>query len=141
MSYKFGLWFSFSFSLLLLLLPFFAQAETHARVQEALDWELPVNTCKKPKMIARSSKVIDGEGDREVTDVDSYTINRYERKQKRWESCLGEYKEALLVDLNKMKDCAQYGLTRAQADIVLGKMALLQKVYLSADGQIEEPVD
>ena len=136
MSYKFRLLF-----VLLLVLPFYSEAETHARVQEALDWELPVNNCKKPKMVARSSNVNDGQGDREVTDVDSYTIERYERKQERWESCLGEYKEALLVELAKMKDCAQYGLTRAQADIILGKMALMQKVYLSTDGRIDEPVE
>ena len=136
MSYKYGLWFS-----LLLVLPFYSEADTHTRVQEALDWELPVNTCKKPKMVASSSNVVDSEGDREVTDVDSYTIYRYERKQKRWESCLGEYKEALLVDLERIKDCAQYGLTREQADIILGKMALMQEVYLSADGRIEEPVE
>lgn len=132
----FKLWFS-----LLLLLPFFAQAETHAKVQEALDWELTINACKKPKMIARASNVVDGQGDREVTDVDSYTIERYERKQKRWESCLGEYKEALLVELGELEDCAQYGLTRAQADTILGKMAFIQKVYLSADGRIEEAVE
>jgi len=123
---------------LLLLLPFFAQAETHAKVQEALDWELPVNTCKKPKMIARSSLVVDAEGEHEFTDVDSYTIERYDRKRKRWESCLGEYKEALLVDLDELEDSAQYGLTSPQADIILGKMALMQKVYLSPDGRIEE---
>ena len=123
------------------MLPFLAEAETHARVQEALDWELPVNECERPNMVARSSNVVDGSGDREVTDVDSHTIRRYERKLNRFESCLGEYKQALLDDIDKMKDCAQYGLTRAQADIILGKMALMQKVYLSADGRIEETVD
>ena len=137
MSKSFRLWFS----LLLVLFPFYSQAETHAEVQEALDWELPVNTCKKPRLLARSSNVNDGEGDREVTDVDSYTIERYERKQKRWESCVDEYKEALLVEFDEMKNCAQYGLTNVQADIILGKMALMQQVYLSADGIIEEPTE
>jgi hypothetical protein len=138
MSKNFRLWFS-----LLLVLPFYSEAETHAEVQAALDWELPVNTCKKPKIIAQSSNVTnsDGQGSREVTDVDSYTIERYERKQKRWESCVDEYKEALLVEFDVMKNCAQYGLSSEQADIILGKMALMQKVYLTADGIVEEAVD
>jgi hypothetical protein len=138
MSKNFRLWFS-----LLLVLPFNSGAETHAEVQEALDWELPVNTCKKPKIIAQSSNVSnsDGQGDREVTDVDSYTIERYERKQKRFESCVDEYKEALLVEFDEMKNCAQYGLSSEQADIILGKMALMQKVYLSAEGIVEEAID
>jgi hypothetical protein len=138
MSKNFRMWFS-----LLLVLPFYSEAETHAEVQEALDWELPVNTCKKPKIIAQSSNVSnsDGQGDREVTDVDSNTIMRYERKLARFESCVDEYKEALLVEFDEMKNCAQYGLSSEQADIILGKMALMQKVYLTADGIVEEAVD
>ena len=125
--------------LLALLSPVFAQAETHAKVQEALDWELPVNKCNRPAIIARSSNVVDGQGDREVTDVDSNTIRRHERKLKRFESCLAKYKKAILADHNKMKDSAKYGITRAQADIILGNMAYIQKIYLSADGRIDEP--
>ena len=140
MSKKFRPWFTLLFSLLLVL-PFYSEAETHASVQEALDWELPVNTCKKPKMVARSSTVTDDQGERDVTDMDSYTIERYERREKRWESCVDEYKQALLVEFGEMKDCAQYGLTSEQADIILGKMALMQEVYLSTDGRIDEPVE
>jgi hypothetical protein len=136
MSKNFRWWFS-----LLLVLPFYSEAETHAEVQAALDWELPVNKCDKPNIIARSSVVAGSAGDLQQTDVDSNTIRRHERKLERFESCVDEYKEALLVEFDEMKNCAQYGLTSEQADIILGKMALMQKVYLTADGIVEEAVD
>jgi hypothetical protein len=120
-------------------MPVYAESQTHEKVQAALDWALPVNACIKPKMIAVSSEVIDSEGSRSQTDVDSYTIERYERKEKRWKSCVEKYKSGHNVEFSELKDCAQYGLTKAQADIILGKMALIQSVYLSPDGRIDAP--
>lgn len=125
--------------LLLLILPVSAAAETHEKIQAALDWELPDNTCIKPRMIVTASSVAGSLGDRQQVDVDSYTIRRYEKKEERWQKCVKEYKAALLVELAEMKDCAQYGLTQSQASIILGNMAFLQKVYMSPEGQLDEP--
>lgn len=124
---------------LFVLMPVYAESQPHEKVQAALDWALPVNACIKPKLIAVSSDVTDSEGSRTQTDVDSYTIGRYQRKEKRWKSCVEKYKADLMVEFSELKDCAQYGLTKAQADIVLGKMALIQSVYLSPDGRIDAP--
>ena len=111
----------------------------HKKVQEALAWELPVNKCTKPKLLVGSKNVVDGEGAREVTDVDSYTIQRYERREKRWQSCVEKYKDALMVDFEEMKNSAQYGLTKEQADTILKNMAQIQAVYVSPDGMVLAP--
>lgn len=125
---------------LLLLFTFFptlttlAQDEHHKEVVAAIQWELPVNECKKPRLIAQSSNVVDGEGAREITDVDSYTIGRYKRKEKRWQKCVDKYKKGLMKDFEQLKDSASHGLTQTQADQILAKMALIQQVYMSPDG-------
>jgi hypothetical protein len=69
-------------------------------------------------------------------DVDSYTLNRYERKRKRWQKCVDRYKARLENDFAALKDSAQYGLTKEQADIILGKMKLIQTVLTSPDGTL-----
>ena len=74
------------------------------------------------------------EGAGSMTDVDSHTIKRYERKQKRWEKCIEKYKSELMIEFARLKDSAQHGLTRAQADIILANMAKIQQVYLSPEG-------
>lgn len=119
-------------------MPVYAESEPDEKVQTALDWELPVNACKKPRLVAVSSNVSDSEGARVQTDVDSYTIDRYQRKEKRWKSCVEKYKAGLMDDFAELRNSAQYGLTKAQADVILGKLALIQSVYLSPDGRIDE---
>lgn len=130
------------FSILFLSLPAFAEEvtnEPHKKVQAALDYELPANTCTKPKLIAVASNVTDAEGSRAQTDTDSYTIDRYNRKEKRWQTCVAKYKETLLSDFGELKNSAQYGLTQGQADIILAKMAFVQSVYVTPDGRVEGP--
>jgi hypothetical protein len=125
---------------LLLMLPGYAQSETHELVQQALDYELPVNDCERPEIVVSTATVTDGGGQtRTQTDADSYTIARYERKENRWQTCVEEYREGLMADFEKLKSSAQHGLTQAQADIIVGKMALLQEVYFSPDGLIDDP--
>ena len=116
-------------------------AETHEKVQAALDYNIPFNSCKKPKTLARIAAIIDSDGQGGVaqSDVDSYTMNRLKRKQKRWQSCVKKYKQELLKDLAVLRDCAQYGLTREQPKSILGKMADIQSVVMSVDGI--KPVD
>jgi len=89
-------------------------------------------------MVSHSYNVKDEEGSRPVTDVDSYAINRYERKEKRWEKCVDRYKKTLLEDLERLKGSAQYGLTQDQANQILEHMAMLQQVYLSDGGRLAE---
>jgi hypothetical protein len=127
------------FCVLLVAAPAFADEVLHSKVQAALDYELPVNICKKPKLITVSSNVTDGEGSRAQTDTDSYTIDRYARKEKRWKACVAEYKEALMGDFGELKSSAQYGLTQTQADIILAKMAFIQSVYITPDARVEDP--
>ena len=113
--------------------------EVHSKVQAALDWQLPANTCKKPQLRGAVQDIVQG-GDDDVTfryDVDSYELDRFTRKQKRWTFCVSKYKKGLLKEFEILKDCAQYGLTQQQAEIILGKMALIQSVVTSPEGVTE----
>ena len=105
----------FCFSLLLTLSGY-AQCETHELVQEALDYELPVNDCERPEIVVGTSNVVDGEGSRTQTDVDSYTIGRYERKEQRWQTCVEDYREGLMADFQELKASAQHGQSIATGD-------------------------
>ena len=126
---------------LLLIWPQDSSAEQplHPDIAAALDWSLPENECVQPKMVARSSNIVDGDGSREITDVDNYTIRRYEKKQKRWQKCVNRYKKSLMEDFTKLKDSAQHGLTQDQANAILAKLALIQSVYLTEDALPPEP--
>jgi len=108
---------------------------THTKVQAALDYNIPLNSCKKPKTFGKMTSVIDSEGQGAITqsDVDSYTMKRLKRKEKRWQSCVEKYKKELLKDLAELRNSAQYGLTQEQANIILGKMADIQSVVMSAN--------
>ena len=108
-----------------------AEAATHEKVQSALDWQLPEMECTKPVLRGAGIAIVDGSGDRTQTDIDSYTLERHERKMKRFNSCVGAYKLVLNNDFERLKDCAQYGLTKAQANIILGKMKLIQTTIIS----------
>ena len=132
------IWILFTFSL---TFQAYAENVTHKEVIAALEWELPANECLKPKLIAQSSNIVDSEGARAITDVDSYTIGRYNRKEKRWRKCVQNYKEELMKDFQKLRGSAKYGLTQDQANAILAKMALIQRIYLSADGLPEETVE
>ena len=139
------------FTLLLAFFAFGASAEVYEEVQEALNWQLPLNTCKNPKEI-RHLQNIDANGGYishsptntteesggapTVYGVDHYKIDRYQRKKKRWESCISNYKSELLVSFEKLKSSAQFGLTKPQANTILGKLAQIQAIVLSPNGVI-----
>lgn len=124
-------------------------AEIHRSVQSALDYEIPANTCTKPKKFANTTSSKDshlissgslrlaGGGSANISDMDSYTINRLNRKERKWKKCVSHYKAALFVDMNRLKSSAQYGLTQLQANIIMGKMRKIQNIYLSPDGTNE----
>lgn len=132
---------------LMLLVPAISLAETHPKVQAALDYQLPENTCgTKPKSFessgeaigtpiqdSSSTAVFEGSGAEEMSDVDSYTRKRQERKMTRWKNCTREYKGGLLEDMEALKASAQHGLTQPQANIILENMASIQQAYMAPE--------
>jgi hypothetical protein len=132
---------------LILLMPAISLAETHSKVQAALDYQLPENTCgTKPKSFessgeaigtpiqdSSSTSVFEGSGAEEMSDVDSYTRKRQERKLTRWKKCTKKYKSALLGDMKELKSSAQHGLTTPQADLILANMAAIQQAYMAPE--------
>jgi|TARA_B110000967_G_C18731270_1_gene482701 hypothetical protein len=135
------------FSILILLIPALTFAETHPNVKAALDYQLPVNACDtKPKSFEASAEVIgapiqdssstsvfEGAGAEEMSDVDSYTRKRQERKVARWKNCTKEYKRGLLIDMEELKASAQHGLTQPQANIILANLAAIQQAYMAPE--------
>ena len=128
-----------------------ASADVHEEVQEALDWQLPSNPCKKPKAIRHLQRIDasggyishsptntteESGGAPTVYGVDHYKISRYRRQKKRWESCISNYKSELLDNFERLKSSAQYGLTKPQANNIMSKLAQIQAVVLSPDGVI-----
>ncbi len=130
------------FGVLLMGSSAFAQtdaSEVHGKVQAALDWQLPHNACEKPQLRGATADIVDTDGVRVRWDVDSYQLDRFERKQKRWKSCVKKYKKALLSDFEDLNNSAQYGLSQQQAHTILEKMALIQTVLESPNAVVEEP--
>ena len=137
-------------SCLVLILPGLAFGETHNAVQAALDYQLRENSCTKPKVITADATVSPpvpaagsvaffvGTSPSEVSDVDSYTRKRQERKENRWRSCVASYKGGLLEDMEALKNSASHGLTQQQAKIILANMAMIQQVYMTQDGVLEQ---
>jgi hypothetical protein len=135
----------------LITLPYNSSAETHEKVQAALDWELPLNYCKKPRSVGGQEEVLAHGGvishaptgttegslsTPTVFGVDHYKIDRYERKKKKWETCVSSYKSNLLEQFEVLKSTAQYGLTEQEAETILGKLAQIQAAVLSPEGII-----
>ena len=84
--------------------PAFAEDKLHEEVVAALEWELPVNECTKPRSVDRYSLRSDG-------DVDFSTIDRYKLKEKRWKKYLANYKEGLMRGFELLNGNVQHGLT------------------------------
>lgn len=107
----------------------------HKKVQAALDWTLPENKCRQPDPPGRRKEVNDDQGGTRIEwDADSYAVDRYERKEKRWQKCVERYKKRLAEEFETLKSSAQYGLTKPQADTILGKMKTIQSAILAPDG-------
>ncbi len=128
--------------LLVLMTANYAHAEAapkvHKKVQQALDWELPENTCAFPKAPGKKKQVTDDMGSTHTEwDVDTYTLERYQRKENRWKKCVERYKSNLAKEFETLKASAQYGLTQPQADRILGNMKLIQQVMMSESGLLE----
>lgn len=126
-----------------------SSAEVHEKVQAALEWQLPLNECKKPTFIGNQQMVLahggtishaptntteNSHGTPMVFDVDHYQIDRNERKKKRWQTCVSRYKSELLKQFEVLKSSVQYGLTKQQVEIIVGKLAQIQAVVMSPEG-------
>ena len=139
------------FAALLTLLSCAASAEAHKEVQAALDWQLPQNSCDKPKLSQHDIRALNGiisqtptsgsevsTGTRLVFEVDHYKLARYERKNSRWKKCVSGYKTGLLEQFEVLKSSARYGLTEQQAQTIMGKLAQIQAAVVSVDGVAKE---
>ncbi len=132
--------------LLLLFLPSLAFAEPRMSVQEALDYQVPENTCTKPEIVGSATNVsppmqdssgvpyFQGSSTASISDVDGYELERQERQEARWKKCLASYKQGLLDDMERLKSSAEHGLTQEQAYAILANMKRVQDVYLTPDG-------
>jgi hypothetical protein len=111
-----------------------AAAEMHPEVRAALDWTLPAMDCQQPKLRGKSADIVETGANNATMriGVDSYKIDRFKRKEKRWLKCVSDYKQGLVEDFARLKASAQYGLTQPQAEQILGKMALI-------DATVSEP--
>lgn len=125
-------------------------AETHTKVQAALNWQLPVNPCSKPKPLVNHQQVVTESGTYfqaplsstsrsatkvAISDIDHYQLDRYKRKNKRWENCVKTYKSELLEEFAILMDSARYGMTKQQAEAILSKLANIQAVIVSPEGK------
>ena len=115
-------------------------ADIHPKVQAALDWELPANTCGDKPIVpgGKSTNLVDENGVSRQYDVDHKTLERIARQAKRWHNCTSRYKNNLLADFETLKNSATHGITKEQADLILGKMSLIQAVYLTPGATPEE---
>ena len=110
-------------------------AEPHPDVQAALNYSIPENTCIKPVLPGVSKDVVDpATGATNRADLDSYTLGRYKRAEKRWMKCLTKHKEGLMKDFDSLKNSASHGLTQTQAKAIMSNMKGIQAVIESPTG-------
>ncbi len=111
-------------------------AEVHPEVQKALDYSLPELTCTQPHLPGSSKDIVDpATGAVNRADVDSYTLGRFERAEKRWKKCVTKYKKGLMKDFERLKSSASHGLTQAQANAIMANMKQIQQAMVSPTGE------
>ncbi len=107
-------------------------AEMHPKVTAALAWEVPANECGQQPALAKGGsdrdENISGFEVQRSYDLDSNTLNRYKRRQNRWLKCMTKYNQGIVNSIETLRNSAQYGLTEAQAKIILQKMVDAQAV-------------
>jgi hypothetical protein len=128
-------------------------AEEPMSVEDALNYQLPENTCTPPEFIedgtSSAAPVQDpggvpyfqGSSTANISDTDYYERERQGRKENRWNNCLADYKDGLLQDMERLKSSAQHGLTEQQAHAIVAHMRLIQDTYLSPDGEPPAPAE
>lgn len=99
---------------------------THLDVQAALDWQLPQNKCEFK--LKRSN-------------VTSGVERKYKKAVKKYKKCIAAYLTGLALEQKKMVAVAQHGLTREQAELIMGNMKVIQSVLQSAGAPPAAPSD
>ena len=109
-------------------------ADVHPAIKSALNWKMPIHGCgAKPRMTGAGIATVDESGTTRREDYDSHKLDRYKRKQKRWNKCITRYRKTLMKDFETLKGTAQHGLTQTQADIILGNMKTIQTTLIAED--------
>ena len=98
----------------------------HPEVQAALDWQLPEHDCGAQPRMRKGSDYANETHETVHSDTDTYTRKRYQRKMKRWDKCMGKYRNNLIKEFGRLKDSVRHGMTPAQAELVLTKLKLIQ---------------
>lgn len=112
--------------------------DIHPDVEKAVKYTLPEMTCAKPELPGASKDVVDpATGNVQRADVDSYTLGRFERAEKRWKKCLTKYKAGLMEDFERLKSSASHGLNQTQATKIMGNMKTIQSAVVSPTGEPE----
>ena len=107
--------------------------EISPEVKAALNWNLRANQCMPPEAFL-GMILINEEGVRNTTRKLNPGQQRMAvRKKTDYDHCIIDYKNNLVTEWKMLKDVPQYGITQEQAEIILAKMAFIQKV-------IESPV-
>ena len=121
-----------------LLLTVSVKADIHPDVQAALSWEPPAHNCEAPP--ARYRQVIVNEegvpeSNRHMNPAHQRLLDK---KKKKYDECIAAYKRGLIAEFGKLKDVARHGLTVAQSEEILSKLALIQAVVEDPLAQIPD---
>tara|TARA_R110002073_G_scaffold16845_1_gene64193 strand:- start:79 stop:510 length:432 start_codon:yes stop_codon:yes gene_type:complete len=88
---------------------------SHPAVTAAINYVLPVDDCRKPKLRSFNFAV----------DLDAQVAEK-----KAWIDCDQAYSAELLKNFHTLKASAQYGITTKQANAILQNMALIQNALI-----------
>ncbi len=97
-----------------------ANAEIHPEVQAALDWPFPKYECERP--VLKKSRVA------------TTQTRKFQKAIKKFKACVDDYKQLLLTENDKLMAVASHGLTSAQAEIILGKIKVIQEILKRSAG-------
>ena len=107
-------------------------AKLHPKIQAALTWEVPANKCgDTPQLKGASSdlaEIVNGQEIQRSYDIDYNTLSRHTRRKNRWIKCTTQYNQNIVDSIEMLRSSAQHGLTKAQANQILQKMADAQAV-------------
>ena len=104
----------------------------NAAVTQALQWQMPENPCVEPTMRGKGRDVIHtvAPNAARYSDVDHYTLQRYQRKMKRWQACENKYRVGLYHDAMMLQKAAQQGMTETQLEDTRQKLIAIKMVLM-----------
>ena len=101
-------------------------SKIHPEVQAAIEWQLPEHSCGAQPRLRKGADYANETHETVHSDIDSYTRQRHQRKHKRWNKCMGKYRNRLIKDFGRLKGSVRHGMTQSQAETVLAKLKLIQ---------------